>query len=77
MNRDTTKQDAALRLMKTRNGVTVDQITKKLKLQNERQARGLIDRLRAKKEPIKNVGRRRFQVVNTPRAKSSAARSAN
>lgn len=60
-----TNQDRALKLMQRPNGATVQHIAQTLKLENTKQARGLIDRLREKVangDPergtrlIKNVG---------------------
>lgn len=56
------KHEAALRLLRRKNGATVELIAEKLKLANEKAARGIIDRLRAKDVKIKNIGQHTFKV---------------
>lgn len=55
-------QDQALRLMKRKNGASVELIRDKLDLENTKQARGLIDRLRVKGVKIKNISSHTFKV---------------
>jgi len=61
------KQNLALKLMARPNGASVDQIANKLNLDNTKQARGLIDRLRTKGVKIKNVGNCTFKATRNPR----------
>lgn len=56
------KQINALKLMKRPNGATVELLVTKLDLENTKQARGLIDRLREKGVKIKNVSHHTFKV---------------
>lgn len=57
-----TKQEEAIKLLKRKSGATVEQMAEKLLLSNTKQARGIIDRLRAKGEPIQHVGPHRFML---------------
>lgn len=50
----------AVRLLKRKHGATIDQLAERLQ-QKPIQARRMIDRLRSKGLPIKNVGACRFQ----------------
>lgn len=61
------KQVLALKLMRRPNGASVDVIANKLELENTKQARGLIDRLRTKGVKIKNVGHCTFKAPRNPR----------
>jgi hypothetical protein len=54
-------QTQALRLLRRRGGATVEQLTEQLGLPQPKAARGLIDRLRAKGEPIVNVAPHKFR----------------
>jgi hypothetical protein len=49
---------------------TVEFLANKLELENPKQARGLIDRLRLKGEPIKNIGSHTFQVRSRRNSRS-------
>jgi hypothetical protein len=75
-----TKQERALRLMQRPTGASVDQLAKVLKLENTKQARGLIDRLREKiadgdlergTRLIKNVGNGTFKAHTRLNPRSS------
>lgn len=51
----------ALRMLARKHGATIDDLVRKLPFETEKQARGLLDRLRAKGHRIENVGPRRFR----------------
>lgn len=57
-------QEQALRLMKRKNGASVELLRDKIGLENTKQARGLVDRLRAKGIKIKNVSSHTFKVCS-------------
>ena len=66
------KYEVALRLLRRKNGVTVEKLAEELELPNTKAARGIVDRFRVKGVPVKNVGQHTFKV----RTRANPARSA-
>jgi hypothetical protein len=65
------KQSRALRLLQRKQGATVEHLTKVLKLKDVKAARGIIDRLRVKEEPIENIASHTFKLKTRRNPKST------
>lgn len=59
------RNDRVLKLLGRKHGATIDDLVDRLKLPTEKQARGLLDRLRMKGVRVENVGPRRFRAGST------------
>lgn len=63
MSQPQTKIDQAVRLLRRKSGATIDQLVERVGLASQRQARGLIDRVKRRGTRVERIAPKRFKLA--------------